>query len=42
MRREDEFLREQLKTAEAQKLEAENSLEAVRLEAATKKAEQER
>ena len=42
LRKEDEFLREQLRLTEAQKLEAEDALEAVRLKAASKKAEQER
>lgn len=42
LRKEDEFLREQLRTMETQKYEAESALDAVRLEAASKRAEQER
>ena len=42
MRREEEQLREQLKAAEGQQADTEATLESVRLDAAAKKAEQER
>lgn len=42
MRREEEQLREQLKAAESQQADTEATLESVRLDAAAKKAEQER
>ena len=42
MRRDEEQLREQLKAAESQQADTEATLESVRLDAAAKKAEQER
>ena len=42
MRRDEEQLREELKAAETQQSELEATLESVRLDAANKKAEQER
>lgn len=42
MRREEEQLREQLRAAEQQLSDTETTLESVRLDAAAKKAEQER
>lgn len=42
MRHEEEQLREQIDSVEAQKLEVETALESVRMDAMNKKAEQER